>query len=438
MMKTALIHATIYDFEQFLTNSYVIFDETILEIGPMAKFVNHNYRVINCKDHIVMPSLVVGHTHVYSAFARGMQVSFQPNTFLDILEQMWWKMDRQIDNETTYYSGIVAAVEFMKHGVTTIIDHHASGIDITGSLEQLHRAIVEEAGLRGCFAFEVSDRFDVDTAIKENVDFFEKHRSETSRGMFGLHASMSLSDATLRKVKKHLGNNRIHIHVAESNEDQIDCMQKYNMRVINRLDTFGLLKPSSILVHGIHLDENELDVIKTRGCHIALNVTSNMNNGVGLPNYHAMKEKNIPLILGNDGLSFSMTQEYHNIYYTNHAQDQSPIHFGFDDLKAMIDTTYQMVSDIFDVKLGRIAVNYQADLLIIPYVSPTPINENNAFGHLFFGLFSQFLPRHCFVRGYHVLNNYEASPSLMESYRKAVDVAEELWNRIKEAEEKGC
>ncbi|MCX5774858.1 MAG: amidohydrolase family protein, partial [Firmicutes bacterium] len=151
-MIKAIINARIYDFKDYIENGFVLFDNQIIATGAMKDFKNEGFKIIDGTGQIVMPSLVCGHAHIYSTFARGLALPFNPKNFQEILDQLWWKIDRQIDNETTYYSGIIASVEFMKNGVTTIIDHHASGKEITGSLESLKKAVCDQAHLRGIFA----------------------------------------------------------------------------------------------------------------------------------------------------------------------------------------------------------------------------------------------------------------------------------------------
>jgi cytosine/adenosine deaminase-related metal-dependent hydrolase len=428
-MKYALINATTYDFLDYKENQYIIFEESILEIGNMGDFRKDNMQVIDCKNHLVLPSLVVGHTHIYSTFARGLSVEFHPQNFLELLDQLWWKIDRNLDNEMNYYSAIVSAVDYMKNGVTTMIDHHASG-EIKGSLISLQNALSKKAKLRAMYCFETSDRFDIDACIHENLDFMNQFHSSLSKGLFGLHASLSLSEDTLRKVKKEIGDSPIHIHVAESEMDQENCQTLYHERVVERLDRHGLLQKNSILSHCIFVNDHELDIIKERGCVIAFNISSNMNNGVGLPNYQKIKTKGIPVIIGNDGISSSITTEYLALYYAMHLQENSPTGFSLQDLKAIIRQTYQYVNEMMHVKIGNIQVGYLSDLLILPYVAPTPLNKDNILGHLFFGCFNSFKPKHVFCNGEHLVNHYQVSSELEKEYEKAQQIAKKCWDKI--------
>ncbi|MBU1093712.1 MAG: amidohydrolase family protein [Firmicutes bacterium] len=426
----AIIHARIYDFESYIEQGFVIFDEKIIEIGPMKQFKDQGYEIIDGANHLVLPGLITGHTHIYSTFARGMSVPFHPENFQDILDQLWWKLDRNINLETTYYSGLVSAVDHVKNGVTTMIDHHASGIDITGTLEALKKAVCDDVHLRGIFAFETSDRFDVEKAIEENVAFHKDYRSPFTAGLFGLHASMSLSEQTLKKVKNSLGDMPIHIHVAESVMDEKDSQEKYKERILNRLNRHGLLNKHSIIAHAIYVDDDELKIIKDKDCVIAVNFSSNMNNSVGVPPLKRFREHGIPVIVGNDGISSAITTEYLSLYYATHLLDQTPNLFGLGELKKMIEDTYLYTNQILGTHLGKIQKGYEADLLMVPYIPPTPINQDNALGHLFFGLFHSFKPKHVYIAGKQIVTNYEVSDPLISKYQEASQYAQKLWERI--------
>ncbi|TVP94654.1 MAG: amidohydrolase [Acholeplasmatales bacterium] len=433
-MPIAITDVTLYDFEQFIEDGYIVFDETILEVGRMADFKAGDNTCIDGRGHWVMPGLVCGHTHIYATFARGLALPFNPVDFQDILDQLWWKVDRHLTLESIYQSGLVSGMDFLKNGITTVIDHHASG-EVKGALKQLQRALTETLPMRAVLAFETSDRFDVASAIAENTQAIEQQVPTKMAALFGLHASMSLSESTLKAVKAVLGDHPIHIHVAESSLDQQQALHHYGERVVERLDRHGLLNPGSILTHAIHVDDHELKRIQERGCVIAVNVSSNMNNSVGLPDIPAFLNLDIPVILGNDGLSFGMAHEYLNLVYAMHHKKNSPTSLDLGDLQRMIRQTYTYASERLGIELGVLRQDAAADLLMIPYTAPTPLDETNAFGHLFYGLFNAFKPKHVFTSGKQVVRDYDLSDAHQKLYAEAKHEAEKLWNRIREEAE---
>ena len=427
----ALINARIYDYENFYNDSFVIFDEKIKKIGKMKDFNPKGItEVIDVSNNFVMPGFVCAHTHLYSAFARGMSIEYNPKTFKQILEQLWWKLDHFLDESMIYYSALSFGLEQVKYGSTTLIDHHASA-KIEGSLNLIKKALINDLGIRAILAFETSDRFDVLKAIKENREFINKNKTSKIAGLFGMHASLTLTDETLSMVKKNLNNAGIHIHVAEAYVDEEDSLTKYNKTVVERLNDFNLINDKSLLVHCNYVSEKELDIIKELNAYITINVTSNMNNGVDLPNIKLMEEKGIKLMIGNDGLIQSMPLEYLNAYYSAHLKTKNPVGFSLEGIKKAIINSFDYTSNQFDIKLGKIKENYISDMIIVPYKEFTILDKNNIFAHIFFGMFPGLLPKHVIANGKFIIRNYEFKKSLNYKYKESQKQASKLWEIIK-------
>ncbi len=428
----AIINARIYDYINYIENGYIVFDEQIHEVGCMRNFKDCGYQIIDAKGGLLLPSFVCAHSHIYSIFARGLSLPFAPHNFLDILKQMWWKIDAKIDNEITYYSGIASAREFLLNGVTTVIDHHASG-EIIGSLEALNKSVCKVAKMRGIFCFESSDRYDIKECVKENKNFARKHHSNDVSGLFGMHASMTLGDDSLKLIKRNLNDIPLHVHVSESSMDEEDCIQKYNYSIIERFEKFDLLNPDSLIVHGVYLSENELDIISKHNCYLVVNTTSNMNNAVGLPNVKNYLNHGIKVMVGNDGLNSNMASEYMNVYYTSHLKNSSPIQLSLDDTKTMIINAYEYVSKRLNVNLGQLKEGFVSDFMLIDYMPFTKMDSNNVFGHIFFGLFPSFKPKDVYSHGKKVVANYQLTgKKLNAEFMKTQDASNKLWIKVME------
>ena len=429
----AITNVRIYDYQNYIENGYVLFDQKIVKVGKMSEFKNSGYQVIDGKGQLLLPNFVCNHAHIYSIFARGLSLPFNPHNFVEILEQMWWKIDAKIDNEITYYSGICAGKEFIENGVTTIIDHHASGTDIIKSLTNLKKSLVDVLGLRAILCFETSDRYLTCKCIKENSSFMNKYHTDHVAGLFGMHASMTLSDKTLKSVSTHLKDGPIHIHVAESKMDEEDSNAKYGMSIMERLEKFNLVNPNSLIVHGVALNDKELDIIAKHKAYMVVNTTSNMNNAVGLPNIKNYLNHGIKVLVGNDGLSSNMANEYMNAYYVTHLYNESPLAMGLNDVLDMINNSYEYVSNMLNIKLGKIKEGYEADFMLLPYQPFTKMDESNAFGHMFFGVYPALKPNDVYASGKCLLKNRKiVSKKANKLFNESLKVSERLWTRVKE------
>jgi len=426
---TAVVHANLFDFVSWSEDSYVRFDDRIRAVGPMSDYVPAAEDVVDAKGAILMPGLVLGHTHVYSTFARGLSVPFFPNDFQDILDQLWWKLDRNLDPEAVRASGAAAAAEYLLNGVTAIVDHHASGA-IRGSLAALSEAIVDVAGMRAAFCFETSDRFDVGACLEENLAFARQVRPGRSAAMFGLHASMSLSDDTLRRVAAVRGSLPVHVHAAESAEDVDRTRARHGLSVVGRFDKFGLVGPGALFVHCVHCDDGDLSLLKARGASVAVNPTSNMNNGVGLPDVAGMLARGIPTILGDDGMSASAAVEIRTLRFAMNHRYGSPNVFGMADLRKVVLDTYGFLSARLGVRLGRIETGAAADLLVVDYAAPTPVDLDNAFGHFVYGMAPAFRPRHVFANGRHVVADFALDRQIAAAAAGSRQQAQAVWDRL--------
>lgn len=428
-----ITNVRIFDYKNYIENGYVVFDKRIIEVGPMSEYKDKGVKPIDGQGQLLLPNFVCNHAHIYSIFARGLALPFHPNNFVEILEQMWWKMDAQIDNKTTYYSGICAGKEFIENGVTTIIDHQASGLDITKSLTMLKKALVKDLGLRAILCFETSDRYPVDKCIRENISFMQKNKSGHIAGLFGMHASMTLSNKTLDKISKKLGDGPIHIHVAESKMDEDDSYEKYDMSIMERLEKYGLVNQNSLIVHGVDISDRELEIVGEHKAYMVVNTTSNMNNAVGLPNIKNYLNHGIKVMVGNDGLSSNMATEYLNVLYTTHLYNQTPLALGLGEVLDMINNSYEYVSKMLNIKLGRIAKDYEADFMLVPYKPFTEMNASNAFGHVFYGLYPSLRPNDVYASGKCLLKNRKIVNKKVEKlFNESVNVSKDLWTRIKE------
>lgn len=428
----AIINVRIYDYSHFIDNGFVVFDKKIHKVGSMKDYKDEGYEVINAQGKLLLPNFVCSHAHIYSIFARGLILPFNPKNFQEILDQMWWKMDAQIDNEITYYSGICAGAEFLKNGVTTVIDHHASGKDIIGSLESLRKALNEDVGIRSILCFETSDRYNVKECLKENATF-AKYHSDMTAGLFGFHASMSLSDKTLSEAKEVLGDTPIHIHVAESDMDEDDSYQKYHKSILERLDEHQLVNENSLIVHGVYISDKELDIVSKRKAYMVVNTTSNMNNAVGLPDIKKYQKHNIKVMVGNDGLSSCMANEYTNAFYSTRLLNKSPLANNLGDVLGFINNAYDYVNKILKIKIGRIEENYLADFLLVNYTPFTQMDDSNIFGHIFYGLYPNFLPEDVYVNGKELVHNYQfTDKSLNTKIINSRKVSNRLWKTLKE------
>ncbi|HMX27103.1 MAG TPA: amidohydrolase family protein, partial [Blastocatellia bacterium] len=112
--------------------------DRIVELGPSAELEAKHPQAekFDARGQLVMPGNICAHTHFYGAFARGMAIpGAAPKDFPEILDRLWWRLDKALTLEDVRYSALVCLIDAIKHGTTTLIDHHASPNAIDGSLD---------------------------------------------------------------------------------------------------------------------------------------------------------------------------------------------------------------------------------------------------------------------------------------------------------------
>ncbi|MGD9403293.1 MAG: amidohydrolase family protein, partial [bacterium] len=209
-MSTLLIKngtvVTLGDENRVIDGGAVLVDGArIREVGKTSEFTGSYDAVIDATNKVVLPGFINAHMHFYSTMVRGLGKMEPAVDFVDVLNKLWWRLDKQLLLDDCYYSALIPLIDAVKKGTTTIIDHHASPFAVTGSLDRIATA-VREVGLRASLCYEVSDRDGEEIAaegIRENVEFIEKCNSSKDdyvKALFGLHASFTISDATMKKA----------------------------------------------------------------------------------------------------------------------------------------------------------------------------------------------------------------------------------------------
>jgi putative selenium metabolism protein SsnA len=385
-----------------------------------------------------MPGYINAHMHFYSTLVRGLGKAKPSANFVEVLENLWWKLDKILTPETNYYSAVIMLLNSIRKGTTTLIDHHASPMAVRGSLMQIAKA-VKESGLRASLCYEVSDRDGEKIAqegLDENAEFIKYCNGLNDsrlKALFGLHASFTINDNTLAKAAE-LGkslNSGFHIHSAEASSDEEHCEKTHKMRVIERLNKFGILGKNSIAAHCVHVNEKEIDLLAETDTIVVHNPQSNMNNAVGIADVIKLLNKGVKVGLGTDAMTVNMPEELRVGLWAQHLRNENPTCGFMEMVSLLLNNNPEIASRHFGVPLGKIEENAAADVILVDYFSPTPLDENTYLGHIVFGL-SQATVDTTIASGKILMENKILKLDIDEEElnRKACDLTVDLWNRF--------
>ena len=387
------IVATLGQHNQVLWNGTVVTDgELIAAVGDATEMKERfpDAEVVDCSGKLILPGFICTHHHFYSTMARGMAPPGEPaSNFVEILERLWWKLDKALSDEDITLSAQVPLIECIRNGTTTVIDHHASPSMRDGSLDQIEDA-VRQAGIRASLCYEVSDRNEAGGGIAENERFIKKVGKGDGQiaAMMGLHASFTVSDETVETcvgIAKDAGVG-CHIHVAEDAADREDSLAKYGVPTVERLQKLDLTGEKSIFVHCVHIDETEMERLAATKTIVVHNPESNMNNAVGVTKLLELLNKGVLVGLGTDGMSSDMLAQMRCAYLLHRLDNRDPRVAFMEAPQLLLQNNADICKRQFGLRLGEIAEGRPADLAIIDYLPPTPLSEANFLGHLIFGM----------------------------------------------------
>jgi putative selenium metabolism protein SsnA len=423
-------------------HAVLIQGDRIAEVAPQETLVSQHPEVekLDAKGQYVMPGNICAHTHFYGAYARGLAIpGLAPKDFPEILDKLWWPLDKALTRDEVRASALVNLVDAIKHGTTTLIDHHASPNAIPGSLETIGETI-DQSGLRAVLCYEVTDRDGPEKArqgITENVYFLERTRDEgfangRVAATFGLHASMTLSDTTLAGCREAVPEGvGFHVHAAEHEADEYDSLATSGMRVIDRLKKHQILGPNTIVAHAIHIDAREVALLAESKTWVTHQPRSNMNNGVGVAEVESLLRAGVRVCIGTDGFQHAMWDEWKTAYLLHKVWHRDPRRMGGYEIIQMAVTNNAALAGIFFPKapLATIAAGAYADLILVDYRPFTPLTPGNLPWHILFG-FNESMVTTTIASG-RVLMRDRALLTLDEEaiFAQAMELAPEVWDR---------
>lgn len=424
----------------------------IAAIGPDTALHQHypDAEYIDANGGLILPGFLCTHTHFYGAFARGMAIPGEPpRNFPEILERLWWRLDKLLTLEDTRASAEMFMVDAIRHGTTCVVDHHASPNAVDGSLDVIAEA-VEQAGIRACLAYEVSDRDGpavIEAGIRENERFIRslhtQRRQQAEAGMlaasYGLHASFTLSPATLERCAAGGADLGVgfHIHVAEDISDEANSMLHYTVRVGDRLAANTILGPRTIAAHCVHVNSGEIARLAETQTHSVHNPRSNMNNAVGRAPVEEMVRAGVNVGLGNDGFSMNMMQEMKAAYLLHKLALADPrampgnlvLNMAFQSNARIINAVFSPFSTNFPL-VGELSVGGAADLVLLDYLPPTPLSSGNFPWHVIFGIDAQHVNSTMVAGRWLMRNRQLLTVDETRIHAQARELSQALWKRM--------
>lgn len=319
---------------------------------------------------LTLPGLVVAHTHLYTALARGMPPPIdRPTTFVETQQRVWWRLDRALDLDGLRASARVGIADAIRSGTTCLIDHHESPRMIAGSLDVIADEL-QTAGLRGVVCYGITARNGGEAewraGLLENERFLGQNRRSLVRSMVGLHACFTLPDEAISEAAAMARAFGVGLHVQVA-EDGVDA------GAVRRLEKLGALVPGSIYAHCVHTAPEERRLLVQSGGWIVQNARSNMAKRVG---YAQLGNVEGRVAIGTDGRDGDVIAEL-KVLAAKAAEEGDRV-----DLRARLACGREIVDTLFGAPICGAP---GGDRVELDYEAPTPMIEDNFIGHLLSG-----------------------------------------------------
>jgi len=283
------------------SHALVVSDERIVAVLPVTEAVARysSYDRIDLADHVLIPGLVNLHTHAAMTLMRGMADDL---TLMDWLKQHIWPAEmRHVCEDFVRDGAQLACAEMLLGGVTCFSDMYfypqaTAAAAITAGMRAAIGLIVIE--FPSPYASDAQDYLSKGLALRDTL------RGEPLLSLcLAPHAPYTVSDQTLRRVVTYASelDIPIHTHVHETTAEIAQSIEQHGMRPLSRLEGLGLLGPSLIAVHAVHLQADEIDLLAHHGCHVAHCPSSNLKLASGFAPVRSLINAGVNVGIGSDG-----------------------------------------------------------------------------------------------------------------------------------------
>ena len=257
-------------------------------------------KIIDGSNKAILPAFYNTHNHAAMSILRGFG---DDKPLFEWLNEDIWPIEDQLTEDDIAVASRLAILEMIKSGTVFFADMYFFG-------ERTMQAVAD-MGIRAAISRVEMDLFDEQKAEQKKIDTanfidFPNPCPQRIIKCLSCHAVYTVSDELFKFAKETAEKQGwfMQIHVSETKQEVDDCFAKWGMSPVAKLDSLGLLTPKTILAHAVHLSDEDIAIIKKRGCYISTNPISNLKLNSGMfmfeKLYEAMPEN---ITLGTDGAS---------------------------------------------------------------------------------------------------------------------------------------
>lgn len=249
--------------------------------------------------HVLIPGLINLHTHAGMTLMRGLADDTSLMTWLN--DHIWPTESKHLSESYVFDGTELATAEMIRSGTTCFADmYFYHDVAARAALKSGMRAALGGAILEFPTPFAADAEAYLAKSVASRQEFLDEPRLKL---MLAPHAPYTVSDKTFERIVTMAGEMDVPImmHIHETATEVTDGIKEHGIRPIERLKKLGLLTPSLIAVHCVHLNAEEIELFASAGVHVAHCPVSNLKLGSGIAPVKAMLDAGVNVGVGTDG-----------------------------------------------------------------------------------------------------------------------------------------
>lgn len=351
--------------------------DILIDDNKIAKISNkisiRSGETIDCTDKAILPSFCNTHTHASMMFLRGIG---EDKNLFDWLNQEIFPREAKLKPEHIYPLSRYAVLEMIKTGTTCFVDMY---FHISETIKA-----IQDMGMRAAIPYLGMDFFDdknTENSIRQAVQYLEEPFKDAKiKKVLSCHSiytcSQKLIQAFSDLAKKY--NTYLQIHVSEMQKEVDDCVQKFGCRPAELLYKWGVMGPNTLFAHAVHLNDNEIKLVKKTGTTLAHCPTSNLKLGSGQMPLQKYSDAGLKMTVGTDSVasnnSLSMISEMKLAALSAKNQADSVLAGKVEDI---FKIATKNGFEAFGIKAGEIKEGNLADFILVDMNNQFLLPNNN-------------------------------------------------------------
>ncbi len=363
-MKTLITNAYILDMVGDTANiekKDILINDDIIE--KIEKDIDKNIEIdekINAKNMLIMPGLINTHTHLAMSIFRGYKAD---KKLMDWLENAIFPVEDKLKPEDIYWNSYLSCLEMIKSGTTTCNDMY---FGMNKTVEAIN-----DTGLRAVVAWCIKDD-SIKDKVEQTREYAKRYNKKNSKIKIYVSADAphTCNPKTIKlcvDLAKEL-NTGIHMHLAETIEEETKIKSKYKKRSTEYLNDLNVFDVPVVLAHGIYISDTDIEILKRIKGGISHNPISNCKLSSGICDVVKLRKNGINVGLGTDGIgsttTMDMFEEMKTAAYLQKVNTMEPTSILAYDILKMATIEGAKVLGL-ENEIGTIEVGKKADIIFI-------------------------------------------------------------------------